>query len=206
MCYNHCMNTDIRKCRVTAALIIINILVFAVTFIKGSPEDTAYMMSVGANFYPLTFNGQLWRLFTCMFLHFDIAHLLTNMLSLFAIGSVIETSFGSKRYLAIYLFSGICASLVSALGHMFTGSPAVSAGASGAVFGLSGALICLAVFRMTARYGIDARRVPFAVLLSVALSSASNVDNYAHVGGLAAGFLFSLLLVLLTGSFRKTRS
>lgn len=200
------MNIDIRKCRVTAALIIINILIFAVTFIKGDPEDSVYMMSAGANFYPLTFSGQLWRIFTCMFLHFDISHLLTNMLSLFAIGSIIEMAFGTWRYLVIYMVSGLSASLVSAFCHMITNNMAVSAGASGAIFGLSGALICLAVFRMTARYGVDARRVPFAVLLSVALSSASNVDNSAHIGGLVTGFLISLLLILLSASLSKDRT
>lgn len=191
------MNTDIRKCRVTAALIIINIIVFMIIFIKGDPEDTAYMLRAGANFYPMTFNGQIWRIFTCMFLHFDISHLLTNMLSLFAIGSIIETAFGACRFFFIYLISGLSASLTSAFYHMITGNPAVSAGASGAVFGLSGALICLAVFKKTARYGVDAKRVPFAVLLSVALSSASNVDNAAHIGGLITGFIISLLLTLL---------
>lgn len=191
------MNTDIRKCRVTAALIIINIIVFMIIFIKGDPEDTAYMLRAGANFYPMTFNGQIWRIFTCMFLHFDISHLLTNMLSLFAIGSIIETAFGPCRFFSIYLISGLSASLASAFYHMITGNPAVSAGASGAVFGLSGALICLAVFKKTARYGVDAKRVPFAVLLSVALSSASNVDNAAHIGGLITGFIISLLLTLL---------
>lgn len=200
------MNIDIRKCRVTAALIIINILIFAVTFIKGDPEDSVYMMSAGANFYPLTFNGQFWRIFTCMFLHFDISHLLTNMLSLFAIGSIIEMAFGTWRYLVIYMVSGLSASLVSAFYHMITNNMAVSAGASGAIFGLSGALICLAVFRITARYGVDARRVPFAVLLSVALSSASNVDNSAHIGGLVTGFLISLLLILLSASLSKDRA
>lgn len=200
------MNTDIRKCRVTAALIIINIIVFMITFIKGDPGDTAYMLKAGANFYPMTFNGQLWRIFTCTFLHFDISHLLTNMLSLFAIGSIIEMAFGTWHYLVIYSVSGLSASLVSALYHMMTGNPAVSAGASGAVFGLSGALICLAVFRKTARYGVDARRVPFAVLLSVVLSSASNVDNAAHIGGLITGFLLSLLLAVFTGTVSGHRS
>lgn len=199
------MNTNIRNCRATASLIIINMIVFAFTFIKGDPENTTFMLASGANFYPLTFNGQLWRLLTCIFLHFNISHLITNMLSLFAIGCIIETAFGTCRYLIIYLLSGLSASLVSAVFHMIRGAAAVSAGASGAVFGLSGALICLAVFKKTARYGVDARRVPFAVLLSVALSSASNVDNSAHIGGLIAGFIVSLILMFLSKTFSEAQ-
>lgn len=181
----------------TIALVLINCVVFLVQSLGGDTTDAEYMLSKGASFYPYTLDGELWRLLTSMFMHFDISHLLNNMLSLLAMGTIIEKAFGKVRYGVIYLGSGLGAGLVSALYHRATESYAVCAGASGAIFGLSGALACLAVFHVTEYYGINSKRVIPSVILSLILSSASNVDGAAHIGGLIIGFLISLVMVLV---------
>jgi len=176
-------------------LIAVNILVFLITGFRGNTGDSEYMLSCGAMFHPLTLGGQYWRLITAMFLHFDIAHLLSNMLSLYAIGSIIEKAFGRGRFLLIYFGSGLGAGLISTFYHAWKGTPAVCAGASGAIFGLAGALVCLAVFRLTEAYGVDSRRVPLAIIASVVMSATGSTDNAAHIGGLIFGFLLALLLI-----------
>ena len=173
-----------------------NILVFLIMFLTGDPEDSEYMLRHGALFYPAFFEGDLLPLFTSLFLHFGAAHLFSNMLSLCALGSVIERCFGSLRFLLIYFLSGVSGGIVSCFYHRLREIPAVCAGASGAVFGLAGALVVLALFGITDRYGIERRRVPMAVLLCVLVSMEGNVDTSAHAGGLIAGFLTALILLL----------
>jgi len=187
----------VRENAVTIGLIVINCIVFFVQSVGGDTTNADYMLQKGASFYPYTLDGQLWRLFTSMFMHFDIAHLLNNMLSLLAIGSIIEKAFGKWRYLVIYLGSGLGAGLISALYHQAQQELAVCAGASGAIFGLDGALVCLALFGLTNYYGISSKRVIPSVILSLVLSSASNVDGAAHIGGLVIGLLISLIMTLI---------
>jgi len=177
-------------------LIGINLFLFLLMSFAGSTTDTVFMIRCGAMYYPLTLSREAWRLFTAMFLHFDIAHLLTNMLSLYAIGSIIENAFGKAKFLLIYLGSGLGAGLVSTYIHSWEKDNAVCAGASGAIFGLAGALVCLAVFRKTEAYGVDSRRVPLAILVSVIVSGSGSADTPAHIGGLICGFLLALLLSL----------
>jgi len=177
-------------------LILTNVLIFLFISFRGDTGDSTYMIRCGAMYHPLTLGGEFHRLFTAMFLHFDIAHLLSNMLSLYAIGSIIEKAFGRIRFLLIYFGSGLGAGLVSTFFHARQDIPAVCAGSSGAIFGLAGALICLAVFRKTEAYGVDSRRVPAAVIISVIISASRSTDTAAHIGGLIVGFLISLLLAV----------
>ena len=201
-----------KQIMITLSLILINVVVFfyhSIRFNRLTDDTTiaVYMLDHGANFYPRVLAGEYYRLFTCMFLHFDAAHLFGNMLSLYAIGNIIEKAFGRAHFLTIYLISGVGSSIVSGLWHMAQGEMAVCAGASGAIFGLAGALICLAVFRQTERYGINSRRVPAAIIVSLILSSASKdgiVDAAAHVGGLVIGFAVSFIIVLIKYRQRKS--
>jgi len=205
--------TSINQIIVTVSLIVINTVIFFYHSIRyNNIADEAslalYMLDHGANFYPRVLDGEYYRLLTCMFLHFDATHLFTNMLSLFAIGGIIEKAFGKFKYLLIFLISGLGAGVVSNLYHMANRVMAVCAGASGAVFGLAGALICLAVFKQTERYGIDSRRVPAAIILSLVLSSASRdglVDAAAHIGGLIIGFVVSFVIIYIEYRKRKAK-
>ena len=149
----------------------------------------------GANFGPLTLGGQPWRLFTSVFVHLGWLHLAVNMWCLWDLGSFAERLYGRTMFLTIYLTTGIAGSLLSLLWHPFS----VEAGASGAVFGIAGALIasfCLGDHPFP-------RHAMKAVLLSVLAFAGYNLfvgifnggaGNAAHIGGLVSGLLVGALL------------
>ena len=190
--------------RVTPTLIGMNVVLFGVMLAFGagmSTLDTRVHLLFGANYGPLTWNGQEWRLLASAFIHFGVVHLAFNMFALYNGGRLIESLFGSARFASIYLLSALAGSVVSG----WWDATRMSAGASGAVFGVYGAL--LAFF---ARRPGD---VPREVLKSVGMGAGSlllysltfgaalnllpnspRVDNSAHIGGLLAGAVSGYLL------------
>ena len=130
-----------------------------------------------------------------MFMHFGFEHLVNNMVMLLVIGFTLEREIGTIKFLIIYLFSGLGGNLLSAVWDMMSGSFAVSAGASGAVFGIVGALLYVAI-RNRGRIGdVSGRGLAFMVILSLYYGFTSGgVDNFAHIGGLLSGFILSTLL------------
>ena len=183
---------------VTAVLIAANVAYFIILAVKGDPLDGEFMFQMGASYAPAVMEGhEYWRLFTAMFMHFGIAHLLSNMLYLVLVGYRIETTQGHVRFLLLYLLSGLIASLVSVLFYWFTKADAVCAGASGAVYGLIGAMLVLTI-RNRDRNAIR-RNIPrfaFLIMFIVWSSTASEgVDAAAHIGGLASGALLSFILL-----------
>src|SRR5690606_3210098 len=123
---------------VTAGLIAVNLAAaVAIYLLSGSLGDLGTLIEAGANVKAATGAGEWWRLVTSMFLHVGIAHLALNMYGLWVLGKLIEQFLGSLRFLSVYMLSGVAGSLASVL----VGGGAVSAGASGAVFGLLGAAI-----------------------------------------------------------------
>ena len=190
------MNTQLKlkELYMTAALLILNLTAFAVELSAG-PEK---ILPAGGSTFPLSLGPEPWRLLTSMFLHFSPEHLFSNMLALFVTGSIIERAFGHGKFLLIYFVSGIAAGFVSCLWHRYTGEAVLSAGASGAVFSLTGSLLAMALFHRTAEFGIDAKRVPLAVLLTLLAGMETNVDTAAHTGGLLAGFLISVLFLMIS--------
>jgi membrane associated rhomboid family serine protease len=151
-----------------------------------SPEQ---MIALGGNFAPLTCNGQAWRLLTAMFLHYGIMHVGMNMVCLYQIG-IVERMLGRAEFLALYFAAG----LVGGLASLATHPHAVSAGASGAVFGMFGAFAAVMIVR---RAQVDPRAWQrtmrslgtfFAINLVFGVAQ-SGIDLTAHFGGLAVGFL-----------------
>ena len=140
-------------------------------------------------------NAEYYRLIACVFLHFGIDHLMNNMVLLGALGWNLETEIGSIKFLLIYFVSGIGANLISLAMDLRTGNMAVSVGASGAVFGLLGALLWV-VIRNKGKIGrLTGRGMLFMVLLSLYFCfTSTGVDNAAHVGGLVCGFLTAVIL------------
>ncbi len=188
---------DAWKPWVTYGLIAANVAMFGFELVSGSglaSPDPRQMIELGGNFGPLTCNGQAWRLFTAMFLHYGIVHIGMNMACLYQIG-VVERILGRAEFLALYLAAGLVGGLASLALHPL----AVSAGASGAVFGMFGAFAAV----MLARRGrIDPeawRRTMrslgtfFALNLVLGLS-AKDIDLSAHIAGLAAGFVGAFVL------------
>jgi rhomboid protease GluP len=157
--------------------------------------DMQTLVDMGALFGPLTvLKGEWWRLLSAMFLHGGMTHLLMNMFSLYIVGRGVEMYFDTKSYLSIYFFSGIIGGLVSLYMHPVS----VGVGASGAIFGVFGAL---AGFFLAHRDRIASHSKAFmkdfgviiAINLVIGLSIPS-IDVSAHIGGLVIGFIGGFVL------------
>ena len=133
---------EIKKEPVTAGLIFLNTLIFLIVEFTGGSENGQHMLECGAAYAPLILEqGEWYRIFSSMFLHFGLPHLVNNMLVLFVMGQRLEPAVGRMRFLLIYLAGGIGGNIVSLCWDMHTGVFAVSAGASGAVFAVIGGMI-----------------------------------------------------------------
>lgn len=179
----------------TIAIAAANVLIFLGLSFMGMTEDSTFMMEHGAMYVPYLMNGErYYTLITSMFLHFGFSHLMNNMVMLLVIGYSLEPEIGKIRFLLIYLGSGLMGNLVSAWFDVSQGSYAVSAGASGAIFGIVGALLYVAI-RNHGRVGeISTRGLVLMAGLSLYYGfTAQGVDNAAHIGGLVSGFLLAVL-------------
>lgn len=187
---------EFRREPATILLIILNVLVFLVSESAGSSQDVMHMLDLGAAYTPLiTENGEVYRLFTSMFLHFGISHLMNNMLVLFVLGSRLERAVGKLRFLAVYLLGGTAANIISMFLELKTGEYSVSAGASGAVFAVMGAMIYIVLRNRGRLEDLTVRQILIMAAFSLYFGfTSTGVDNVAHVGGLLAGLILAVLL------------
>jgi rhomboid protease GluP len=183
---------------VTPALIALNVGVFLVMVLAGAnvlKPNIPVMLQWGANYGPLTTNGQWWRLLSGTFLHFGVIHLLVNMWVLRDVGREVERLVGSTGFLIGYLVSGFFGSLAS----VFWQEAAVSAGASGAVFGVFGMLLGFVVLRKGS-IPVEALRdraggaIAFLIFNLIVGLSVPWIDQAAHIGGFIAGCVCGLVL------------
>jgi rhomboid protease GluP len=181
---------------VTIAIIAICVFVFGLEVALGATEDADTLIGMGARYGPLIETGEYWRLLSAVFLHLSLAHLLSNMLSLWIMGRVAERFYGHAVFLALYLLSGAAGNAVS---HKF-GPQAVSIGASGAIFGIMGAILVLFATR---RSDPQLRQASGFIIPMAAVQTAVNfipgfgegrVDTAGHLGGLAAGLIVASVL------------
>lgn len=157
-----------------------------------SGHTTKFLLEHGALYAPGVRNGEWYRLITHLFLHGDIMHLGNNMLILFCLGNALEHYLGKLSYAGIYFFSGILAGLGSVV---YNTDNTVSVGASGAVFGVVGAMAWLVVRNKGRLPGFTGPRMLIFVMMSVYAGFADRgVDNAAHIAGLIAGFLLAILI------------
>lgn len=180
----------------TVLLIIANVVVFFFLSFQGMTEDAAFLLEKGAMYVPYVMEyGEHYRIITSTFLHFGFDHLLNNMISLGFLGWQLEREIGKIKFLLIYFISGIAGNILSGVWEIFTGEYAVSAGASGAVFGIIGALLYVAI-RNHGRIGdVTGRGLIFMVVLTLYHGfTSTGVDNLAHIGGFIAGFILGVLL------------
>ena len=186
---------------VNTAIIIINVLCFLYLELQGSTENAGFMLAHGAMFAPLVVDhGQYYRLVTSVFMHFGVSHLMNNMLVLFVLGDNLERALGHVKYLIFYLLCGVGANLVSMTVNLMTGSLSVGAGASGAIFGVVGGLVYAVGVNRGRLEDLPSRLLVVMILLTLYHGFTSiNIDNAAHIGGLAAGILLGILL------YRKPR-
>lgn len=182
-----------KKPTITYLIILINLIVFGLMYVFGNgSENIDTLIKFGANYAPLTKSGEYYRLITSAFLHIGVIHLLCNLYALYVIGPQIEQFFGRIKYILIYLFSAIMGSLFTLV---LSGDSTVSAGASGAIFGLFGAILYFGyTYRGYIGNAIISQIVPVVLLnLFIGLTS-TNIGNAAHIGGLVGGYVMSLSL------------
>ncbi len=180
---------------ITMSLIFINILLYIFCAIRSGniiDIDGLTLLQVGGNFGPLVSEGQVWRLLTCAFLHGGLIHIIFNMYALYVIGPQLEVLFGRVKYIVIYLLSAIGGSLLS---YIF--SPlSLSIGASGAIFGLFGAMV---MYVLKYRDRIPKRvlnNLFFVIILNLFIGfNLQGIDNFGHIGGLLTGVVVSLIFL-----------
>ena len=183
-----------RQAPVTMALLAAIAGVFVIETLAGGSTDGAVLARLGANVPPLVRAGEWWRLLTALFLHIGIVHLLLNGWALLQLGGLFEAWLGSAQLAVVYLASGVCGSLAS----LFFMRGDLSAGASGAIFGLLGALIGF-LLRRRDRLRPEAKQllaqlVAWAAINVVFGLTTPGIDNAGHLGGAAAGFVQGLRL------------
>ncbi|XP_038888787.1 RHOMBOID-like protein 5 [Benincasa hispida] len=142
--------------------------------------------------------GEAWRLVSCIWLHAGVIHLLANMLSLLFIGVRLEQEFGFLKIGCLYMLSGFGGSLLSSLSLVSAESPTISVGASGALFGLLGAMLSELITNWTIYANKCAALISLILIigLNLAVGFVPNVDNSAHIGGFISGFLLGFVLLI----------
>ena len=176
----------------TTGLIVINVLVFLAMEILGDTQSTQFLYEHGGMYWPSVLEqGQWYRLVTHMFLHAGGEHLLNNMFMLGILGYQIEKNYGSIRYILTYFVSG---AVLSALFEMQMGEAAVCIGASGAVFGIFGAMLVM-IFKNRRQMGeVSAPRLLILFVLMVFGNMEEGVDWMAHLGGALLGVVMAFIL------------
>ncbi|CQR46845.1 Rhomboid protease GluP [Paraliobacillus sp. PM-2] len=174
----------------TYVILGLNVLMFLWLELQGGSTDTEVLIEYGAKYNPAILRGEWWRIVSSMFLHIGLLHLMMNMLALHVVGTVVERIYGNTRFFIIYFIAGIVGGVTS-----FAFSPQVAAGASGAIFGLFGALLY---------FGINHKRIFFQTMgwnvIGVILFNiifglvVPQIDNGAHIGGLLGGFLAAAIV------------
>jgi rhomboid protease GluP len=178
---------------VTTFLLLAIVAVFVLETVRGGSTDTRVLLALGADYPPLVQQGQYWRLVTSMFLHIGLLHLVLNGWALYQLGGLFELLLGSGRLLVVYFVSGIAGSIAS---NLFTRS--LSAGASGAIFGVMGALIAF-LMKRRGMLTPQAKSLLMQLLLWAGInvflgSTTPGIDNAAHLGGCAAGLVVGFFL------------
>lgn len=178
---------------VTCCLVIVNILIFVFLEFSGKYQIATVQ---GALFWPAVKDlKEYYRLFTSMFLHANISHLLNNMLILSVIGNTLEKAIGPIKYISLYLISGILAGVASFSYNMINQIYSSSIGASGAIFGVIGAMLFVILYGETKIQKIGKKQIILFAILSLYRGfTSTGIDNVAHVGGLIGGFFLAFLL------------
>lgn len=185
---------------ITPILISLNVFVYFMTalvmvFGNGSwwAIDPGVLSTAGANYKALTLFGQPWRLITAEFLHADVIHLFTNMYGIMILGLYLEPMLGKWRFLAVYLFAALGASI----GTVYWSDLNSSVGASGALFGLIGFILVLLFHRFIEQHERRSLLISIGIYVLISFSSlfySQRVDHACHIGGMLTGMLMAQLL------------
>ena len=182
---------------VTYILVGLIVLIFFFTASQGALDNSSVLIQYGSTYGPFMIDdGQLWRLFSSMFLHASNGHILFNSLALYSLGREIERIYGSGRFLILYLLSGLAGSLLS---FAIRGYAEFSVGASGAIFGIAGVNLAFYYFyrERLGKFGQDQfqsmlRLVGINLLIGFVYIS---INNWAHIGGLIGGAILGYMML-----------
>jgi len=197
---------SMRDFPVTTALAAISLSVFVVMVASGgspmrfSPED---LIRWGGNWGPLTMSGDYWRLLTAGFVHGDIIHLAFNLWCLWSLGQLAERLFGSLITAAIYILTGVAGAMLS----IGWNHGRLEVGASGAIFGIAGAILSGIKFGNVAVGPMQRRQIfsslIFFVIFNLTIGLGPGIDNMCHLGGLVSGLIFGVPLATALASGKK---
>ena len=183
----------VRRAPLTMVLILLNVIMFAITaYFSGGTEINIYVLIFfGAKVNELINVGEVWRIFTAAFLHGNFFHILLNMYALYNIGPVVEIKLGKLKYLLVYVFSALTSGTLS-----YFMTPNISVGASGAIFGVLGSLLIIALRSKEKVLNRAIMNIVFIIGLNLVIGVAARdvIDNYGHIGGLVGGLVSTLIL------------
>lgn len=176
----------------TYAFLGLQIFIFLLMEMFGSSRNPYLLILFGAKYNPLILEGEWWRLITPMFLHIGLIHLVMNSFALYYLGTAVERIYGRYRFLFIYLFAGFAGTLAS-----FLFSPdSISAGASGGIFGLFGALLFFGIVHPRPFFRTMGANVITLVGINLLIGFLPGIDFAGHLGGLVGGFLAASIVSL----------
>lgn len=172
----------------------LNVVLYALMELSGGSKNPSVLLNFGASYGPFIQRGEYWRLVMPMFLHIGLPHLILNSIGLVLLGRILESVYGYGRFALLYVACGIGSSFVS-----MKFSPAVAAGASGAIFGMAGAMLMIGYLHRAAvprrwRRSFGGGILPLIVLNLLLGYSIRGIDNWGHLGGLITGMLLSAVL------------
>ena len=180
---------------INGLLIVSNILVWLILCMSGDTRSAQYMYDHGAMYPIAVLSGEWYRLLSAMFLHFGAEHLLSNMFMQYFLGDMLLRALSWWKFAVIYLLAGIGGNVTSLIMMLVKGDYAVAAGASGAIYGIIGALLWV-VLRNGGRFeSISMPRMLLATALYIGYGfTTEGVDAWAHLGGALVGFVAAILL------------
>ena len=180
----------------TILFALLNVLIFLILELIGDTRDPLFIETFGG-LYPedILVHGEWWRILTSCFLHFGASHLMNNMVIFCCVGSRLECVIGHWKFAVLFLLSGMGGSLLSCFAMVYSSEYAVSAGASGAVFGTIAGLLWAVIWNKGSLEGITTKGLFVMLGLSLYYGfSTIGVDNWGHIGGMLTGFLISVIL------------
>ena len=194
---------------VTQSLMIMNVGWFIYMTVAGVSlynPDPQLLVRFGALYGPLVYAGETWRLLSCMFVHIGLIHIGFNMFVLYMIGKDLEVLYGHTAFFLVYVFSGLCGAFASLASHPYS----LTAGASGAIFGLAGAALSFYLRLhepMLKNVFLRWRNSLIAFVLYNAVFGFifPGIDMYAHFGGLFAGFAIGFVVAAPEGTASENR-
>ncbi len=179
-----------KKSYITWTFAAVNAVTLLLMYLNGYPGNSAAGLRLGAIVPALVFNGEYWRLFTSMFVHFGFVHFLANLGGLLIIGLRVEKCLGHAAFLVIYLLGGLAAAVTS----LFV-TQGYAAGASGAIFALDGAALAYTYLTKRPIEELTNQVLFMYILVGIAMGFGMNgIDNAAHVGGLVTGLLIGAVI------------